>query len=175
MIFEGFIHVQGVQVFGIKTGEQHIHHDGDIDFAFARIIPVGVLLVFDALLHILIVQIKFIDAVVGTELGVVIGDHFLKRGRFLSGLFPVIRFFLWQIFLYLPHVFVALGGRREDAGNIQGRIVLVFSPLFCLHPFEQPVVFDGLVDRCRCQKRVEAALVGGGIVLLENLGDNRFR
>ena len=94
MIFEGFIHVQGVQVLGIKTREQHIHHDGDIDFVFVGIIPVGVLLVFDALLHILIVQIKFIDAVIGVIFFIIIGDNFLKRGLFPGGRLPVIFLFL---------------------------------------------------------------------------------
>ena len=77
--------------------------------------------------------------------------------------------------MYLLNVFVALGGRREDAGDIQGRIVLVFGLLFCLRLFEQPIVFNGVVDRRRCQERIEAALVGGGIMLFNDLGNNGFR
>ena len=49
MVFEVLVHVQGVEVFGVEAGEQHVHHDGDVDFVFARVVGVAVFVVFDAL------------------------------------------------------------------------------------------------------------------------------
>ena len=77
------------------------------------------MLVFDALLHVLVVEIEFVDAVIGAEAGVVVGDDGLERGLLLLRVLLVVRLFLRQVFLNLLHVLVALGGRREDAGDVQ--------------------------------------------------------
>src|SRR5690606_25778578 len=74
MVLEVFIHIQGVEVFGVETGEQHIHHDNDVDLVFVGVVAVGVLLVFDAFLYILVVEIELVDAVVAAVLLVVVGD-----------------------------------------------------------------------------------------------------
>src|SRR5690554_7611193 len=86
MVFQVLIHVQGVQVLAIKTGEQHIHHNGDVNLVFVGIVFVTVLLIFDAALHILIVQVKIIDIVIGVELGIVIRNDFLQSEEHTSEL-----------------------------------------------------------------------------------------
>ena len=40
---------------------------------------IGELLVLDALLHVLVVEVELVDAVVGAEAGVVVGDDGLER------------------------------------------------------------------------------------------------
>ena len=33
VVLEVLVHVERVQVFGIEAGEQHVHHDGDVDLS----------------------------------------------------------------------------------------------------------------------------------------------
>ena len=87
--------------------------------ALAGQVGIGKLLILDALLHVLIVEIELADAVIGAVAGVVVGDDGLERVLFLLRLLFVVRLFLRQVFLNLLHILVALGGRREDAGDIQ--------------------------------------------------------
>src|SRR5690606_1363717 len=108
-----------VQVLAVKTREQHIHYNGDINLVFMRIVFVAVLLIFDATLHILIVQVKIIDIVIGAVLGIVVRNDFFQGGFFLFRILLVVFFFLWQIFLNLLHVFSAFGRRRKHASDIQ--------------------------------------------------------
>ena len=121
VVLEVLVHIERVQVFGIKAGEQHVHHDDDVDLllALAGQVLIGELLILDALLHILVVEVEFVDAVIGAKAGVVVGDDGLERLLFLLGVLLVVGFFLRQVFLNLLHVLVALGGRREDAGDVQ--------------------------------------------------------
>ena len=56
VVLEVLIDVEGVQVFGIEAGEQHVHDDDDVDLLGVRQVAVRVLLVLDALLHVLIVE-----------------------------------------------------------------------------------------------------------------------
>ena len=84
-----------------------------------RQVGIGELLVLDALLHVLVVEVELVDAVVGAEAGVVVGDDGLERVFLLLGLVLVVFLFLRQVFLNLLHIRVALGGRREDAGDVQ--------------------------------------------------------
>jgi hypothetical protein len=81
-------------------------------------VGIGPLLVFDALLHILVVQIELGDAVVGAVAGVVVRKDGLERGLFPSGSCSL-SLFLRQVFLDLLHIGIALGGRGEDAGDVQ--------------------------------------------------------
>ncbi len=68
VMLEVLVHIERVQVFGIEAGEQHVHHDGDVDLVLRHAwrslsqVGVGPLLVFDALLHILVVEIELADA-----------------------------------------------------------------------------------------------------------------
>ncbi len=96
-----------------------------------RQLLIGVLLIFDALLNVLIVEVEFVDAVVGAVAGVVVGnDGFEGRLLILRGLL-IVGLLLRQIFLKLPDVghilFVSipgitrsgLCGRGKDAGDVQ--------------------------------------------------------
>ena len=64
---------------------------------------------------------------------VVVGDDGLERGLLLLGVVLVVLLFLRQVFLNLLHVRVALGGRREDAGDVQRHEVGVGGLLLGLH------------------------------------------
>ncbi len=70
-------------------------------------------------LHILIVQIKFIDAVIRAIAGVIVRNDGLQCGLLFVRFYLVVGFFLRQVFLNLLDILVALGRRRKDTGNIQ--------------------------------------------------------
>src|SRR5690625_3351126 len=165
---EVFVHVQGVEVLGVEAGEQHVHHDGDVDLVLMRQIAVGVLLVLDALLHVLIVAVELADDVAGVVPGVVVGNDFFQGGLFLLRVLPVVGPFLGQVFLQLPDILVAVGRGRENAGNVERRVIRVFGLALGLIRLEQPVVSDGVVDGGGGQQGIEAALAGGGLMLGEN-------
>ena len=73
VVLEVLVHIERVQELGVKAGEQHVHHDGDVDLLRGRVVRIGPLLVFDALLHVLVIQVELAQAVVGAEPGVVVG------------------------------------------------------------------------------------------------------
>jgi len=174
VVLEVLIDVEGVQIFGIEAGKQHIHHDDDIDLLRVGQVLVGILLILDAFLHILIVKIELAHAVIAAVSGVVVGDDGLEgRLLFIRRLF-VIGFFLRQVFLNLLHILVAFGGRREHAGHVQRLEVRVSGLFFRLDGLEQSMVFDGVIDRGRSQNRIKLTLVGGGTVLGENGFDDGF-
>src|SRR6218665_3850297 len=168
MVLEILVDIEGVEVFGIKTGEQHIHHDRHVNLLLVGQVLVGVLLVLDALLHILIVTIEFANAVVGAKACVVICNDDLERGFFLIRGFIVVSFFLRQVFLNLLHVFVAFGRRRKHAGDIQWLKIGVCGLLLGLNVFEQGMIFNGVVDRSRGQHGIELAPGGGSVVFVQN-------
>ena len=168
MIFQVLIHVQGVQVLAVKTGEQHIHHNGDVNLVFVGIVFVAVLLIFDAALHILIVQVKIIDIVIGVELGIVIRNDFLQGFFLLFRILLVVFLFLWQIFLNLLHVFIAFGRRRKHASDIQGNKIRIFCLFLLLNFLEQTIKLNGVIDRSSSHQRIELALIGGFVVFIEN-------
>jgi hypothetical protein len=165
VVLEVLVHIERVQVFGIEAGEQHVYDDGDVDFLRVRVVGIGPLLVFDALLHILIVEIELADAVIGAVAGVVVGEDGLEGGFFLLGLDFVVLLFLRQVFLNLLHIGIALGGRGEDAGDIQRLEFGVGGLLLRLHGRRTDVVFDGVVDGGSGEQGIEPALAGGGVVL----------
>ena len=94
MVAQVFVHIERVQVFGIKAGEQHVHHDGDVDLLSGRVVGIRPLLVFDALLHILIVEIELTEGVIGAEAGIVISKDGLERGFLALGVHLVVRLLL---------------------------------------------------------------------------------
>ena len=99
MVLEVPVHIKGVDVLGIEAGEQHVHHDGEIDLFVVRQVAVGVFLVLDAFLHVLIVEIKGADIEVDAVLPVVVGHDGLE-GFFLPvRLLPVVGLLLRQVFL----------------------------------------------------------------------------
>jgi len=174
VVLEVFVHVEGVEVFGVETGEQHVHHDDDIDLLRVGHVLVGVLLILDALLHILIVEIELANAVVGVEARVVVGDDGLECLLLFVRFLFVVDLLLRKVFLYLLHILVVFGGRRENAGDVQRLDVAVFSLFFWLRGLEQCVIFNRVIDRGRGQQGIELAPVGGGIVLGQNRLNNGF-
>jgi hypothetical protein len=74
VVLEVLVHVQGVEVLGVEAGEQHVHDDGDVDLLGVGQIGIRVLLILDALLHVLVVEVELADTVVGAVAGVVVGD-----------------------------------------------------------------------------------------------------
>lgn len=170
MVAEGFVHVEGVEVFGVEAGEEHIDDDGDVDFfgAFSGEVGVGVLLVFDALLDIFVVGVEVVEGVVGLVGGVVVGDDLLEGGFFLVGLGGVVGLFLGEVFLELADIGVAIGGGREDGGDAEGGGVGVLGGELGLAGLEEVVVGDGVVDAGGGEEGVEAAVGGGGVVFGED-------
>jgi len=62
----------------------------------------------------------------------------------------------------LEQIGIALGGRGEDASDIQWLEVGIGRLLFRLNGGKQAVVFDGVIDGGGGEKGIEAALAGGG-------------
>lgn len=83
MVLEIFIDVQRIQVLRIEAGQQHIHHDDDINLLRTRQVTVGILLILDTLLHVLVVQIEMTQIMVRAIAGVVVGDDGFQRGLLL--------------------------------------------------------------------------------------------
>ena len=172
VVLEVLVHIERVQVFGIEAGEQHVHHDGDVDFLRVRIVGIGPLLVFDAFLHILVVEVELANGVIGAVAGVVVGKDALEGFLLLFRLNGVVGLFLRQVFLNLLHVLVALGRRREHAGNVERLELEIGRLLFRLQLREQAAVFDGVVDGRGGEDGIEASMGGGSIVLGENSLDD---
>jgi hypothetical protein len=86
VMLEVLVHVERVEVLGVEAGEQHVHDDGDVDLLRPSLGQVGIgeLLVLDALLDILVVEVELADGVVGAVAGVVVGDDGLEGGFFFS-------------------------------------------------------------------------------------------
>ena len=63
VVLQVLIHVEGVEIFRVEAGEEHVHDDGDINLlgTLAGQVGVGELLVLDALLDVLIVTVKPIE------------------------------------------------------------------------------------------------------------------
>ena len=88
------VHVERVQIFGIEAGEQHVHYDRDVDLLRVRVVGIGPLLVLDALLHVLVVEVELADLVVGAVVGIVIGEDGFERGFLALGIDFVVGEFL---------------------------------------------------------------------------------
>ena len=172
------VHVEGIQELGVEAGEQHVHDDGDVDLVGVGEICVGPLLVFDALLHILIIEVELAEAVIGSVAGIVIREDGFQRGFLPLGVHLVVRLLLRQIFLDLLHIGIPLGGWGKDAGDIQrlkvGISCLLLLFTLGLHGLEQSMVFDGVVDGGGSQEGIEAASTSGGVVLGEDGLDDGF-
>jgi len=130
------------------------------------------LLLFDALLHVLIVKVKFANAVIGAKTLVVVGDDVFESGFFAFGILLVVRLFLRQVFLDLKDVLVAVGRRGKDATDIQRLKTQRRVSAVRLNRLEQVEIFNGVVDGSGGQQGVELAPAGGGVVLAQNGFDN---
>jgi len=100
MVPEVLIHIQRVQILGVKTGEQHVHHNRDVDLVvgclgvgFAQIL-LRPLLIFDARLHILVVEIEVTEAVIGPVAAVVISENDLEGCLLAFGILLIIELLL---------------------------------------------------------------------------------
>ena len=64
VVLEVLVDVERVEVLGVEAGEQHVDDDGDVDLlaALLRQVGVGELLVLDALLDVLVVEVELVDA-----------------------------------------------------------------------------------------------------------------
>ena len=79
VVFQVFVDIERVEIFGIEASQQHINHDCDINLfrPFLRHVVVRILLVLDTLLHVLVVEVEFVDGMVGSiPLVVVSNDGF---------------------------------------------------------------------------------------------------
>jgi len=113
VVLEILVHVERVEVLGIEAGQEHVHNDGDVDLlpALPGHVGVGELLVLDALLDVLIVEIEKADGVIGPEAVVIVRDDAFQRLLLFFRLVLVVGLLLRQVFLKLLNVLVALGGR----------------------------------------------------------------
>ena len=73
---EVLVDVERVEELSVEAGEEHVDDNGNVDLllALAGQVAVGELLIFDALLDVLIVEIEIVDVVVGAILQIVVGD-----------------------------------------------------------------------------------------------------
>ena len=74
-------------------------------------VGVGPLLVFDALLHVLVVRVELAEGVVGAIALVVVGQDGFKRGFLAFRVVLVVLLFLRLVVLDLLHIRIAFGGR----------------------------------------------------------------
>jgi len=167
VVLQVLVDVEGVEVLRVEAGEEHVHYDGDIDLLGALLGEVGVgkLLVLDALLDVLIVEVELADGVVAAVAGVIVGDNGLESGLLAVGIVLIVFLLCGQVFLKLPHVGVTVGGRGEDAGDLERNEHWVGGLPLGLDGLEEAVILDGVVNRGGGEESVEAAGVGGGVVL----------
>ena len=111
MVFQILVHIQRVQILGVKTSQQHIHYNGYVNLVLVSVILVAVLLVFDALLDILIIRIEFIHAMIRAILPVILVYDRLKGLLLLVRINFIVHSLLIQVLLNLHNVLVALGRR----------------------------------------------------------------
>ena len=108
-------------------------------------------------------------------MGVVVGEDGLQRLLLLVRLDSVVFLLLRQVFLDLLDVWIALGRRGEDAGDVQRPEVGIGGQLLGLHGLEQVVILDGVIDRGSGEQGVEAALAGGCVMLGKDRLDHGLR
>ena len=120
VVLEVLVDVERVEIHGVEAGEEHVDDDGDVDLlgALGGQVAVGELLVLDALLDVLVVEIEVVDVVVRAIPLVVVGDDSLERGLLALRVLPIVLLLLRKVLLDLPNVRVALRGRREDGGDL---------------------------------------------------------
>ena len=146
VVLEVLVDVERVEVHGVEAGEEHVDDDGDVDLlgALAGQVAVGELLILDALLDVLVIQVEVVDVVASAVLLVVVGDDGPERGLLALGIVLVVFLLLGEVLLDLPDVLVALRRRREDGGDLEGDEVGVFGLALGLKLLENLVVLDGV-------------------------------
>ena len=102
-----------VQELGIEAREEHVHDDGDVDLLRSGVVGIRPLLVFDALLNILIVEIELAQAVIGAVADVVIGEDGFQGLLFRLWVDLVVLLLLREVFGKLLDVFFSFWILRE--------------------------------------------------------------
>ena len=172
MILQVLIHIERIQILGVKARQQHIHHNCNIYLIFMGIVLIGVLLALDAFLHILIIGIKLSYRMVCAILLVIIINDSHECSLFQIRLFLIVYALLLQILLNLHDVPIPFSWRRKHTSNVQRLEGLVYYLLFSLHLFEQLIILNGLIDRPSCKECIEATFIGGVVMFLKNRSDN---
>ena len=91
-------------------------------------------------------------------------ESFLLFVRFLL----IVVLFLREVFLELLHILIALGGRRENAGDLEGVECRIGSLFLLLNFSEELVEGDGVIDGSGGEHGIEFPLGGALIVLIED-------
>ena len=74
-------------------------------------VGVGPLLVFDARLNVLVVEVELAEPVIGAVAHVVVDEDALECGLLALGVFLVVGLLLGKVFLDLLHIGIPLGRR----------------------------------------------------------------
>ena len=121
VVLEVLVDVERVEVLGVEAGEEHVDDYGDVDLflTLAGQVAIGELLILDALLDVLVVEVEVVDVVVRAIPLVVVGDDGLERGLLALGVVPIVLLLLGKVLLDLLDIFVALRRRREDGGDLE--------------------------------------------------------
>ena len=166
MVLQAFVHIEGVEVFGVEAGQEHVDDDGDVDL----LLPGHILsaLPLDALLHVAVVAVKLLDTEV-PAVGLSVNTDDTPEGFLLAQrVHLVVLPLLVKLFLYLHDVAVALGWGREEAGDAEGLVGRILLALE-LDLIKDLAVFDGVVDAGGGKEGIEAAVVRHLVVHLEDL------
>ena len=135
-----------------------------------RIICVGIFLVFNSLLYVLIIPIKIVDVMAGSILLVIFFDNPHQCLFLFVRLFFIVFFFLGKILLNLLNILIPFRRWRKYTCDIQWHELTVSSiNTILLSFFEQVVILNGVIDRCRGQDSVVSSVVRHSIMLCQNL------
>ena len=165
---ESLVYVEGVEVLGVEAREEHVDDDDEVHLLLAAEVLDGVLLVLDALLEVLVVEVEVVDVVVAAIAGVVVRDDGREGGLLLLGLHGVVRLLRGEVLLDLADVGVPVGRGREDAGHVEGLEAGLRREALSLDGLEELVVFDGVVDGLAGEEGVELPLGRRAVVLVED-------
>ena len=168
VIAQVFVHIEGVEILGVKAGEEHVHHDGDVHPLRVRHIGERMLLRLDAPLHVLIIAVELDYRVIRAVAGVVVVNDGGERGLFALRVHGVVGALLRQILLKLLDVPVALGGRGKDAGDVQRPEGRVRGLALGLPLLKQLVVGYGLGDGAGGEQGAEPAVRRGAVMPVED-------
>jgi len=81
VVLEILVDVERVEELGVEAGEEHVYDDGDVDFFLVLYVSDHgwELLILDALLDVLVIEVEVVDVVVRAVPLVVVGDDDLER------------------------------------------------------------------------------------------------
>ena len=122
VVLEVLVDVERVEVHGVEAGEEHVDDNGDVDLllALAGQVAVGELLVLDALLDVLVVEVEVVDVVVRAVLLVVVGDDGLERGLLSLGVVLVVLLLLGRSSWICWTSLLPSAGGEKTAATLRG-------------------------------------------------------